>query len=178
MNRIVVVGSTGSGKTTLATGLAEILSLRHVELDALHWDPNWTPAPTDLFRERVERALDRDRWVVDGNYRKVRDLVWGRADTIVWLDYSLALIYWRLVRRTIARVHSGKELWNGNRESFREAFLSRESIFLWALKTYRRRKREYSELFQRSEYSRLAIFRHRSPPETERWLGNISRAIR
>src|SRR5579871_6058918 len=88
-HRIVVVGSTGSGKTTLARHLACRLHLAHVELDALHWDANWVPAPTPIFRERVDAALSGPAWAVDGNYSKVRDIVWPRADTVIWLDYPL-----------------------------------------------------------------------------------------
>lgn len=173
LNRVVVVGSTGSGKTTLARQLSALLTLPHVELDALNWDPNWTSAPTDVFRQRTDEASRGDRWVVDGNYSKVRDIVWRRADTLVWLDYPLAIILWRLFWRTLGRVRSGEELWNGNRESAREAFLSRDSLFLWALKTYRRRKREYPAVLTRPEYAHLIVFRHRSPGETERWLDRV-----
>src|SRR5205823_6990985 len=101
--RIVVVGSTGSGKTTLASQLARRLALPHVELDALHWEPNWTMAPLDRFRQRVEEALNGEGWVVDGGYGKVRDIVWGRAETLVWLDYGLPVILWRLLKRTLRR---------------------------------------------------------------------------
>ena len=86
--RIAVVGTSGSGKTTLAHRLAERLGIPHVELDALHWGPNWTPVAADLFRERVAQALSGEAWVVDGNYSRVRDIIWTRADTLVWLDYS------------------------------------------------------------------------------------------
>src|SRR5437016_1896693 len=81
-HRIVVIGTSGSGKTTQARHLSERLGIPHVELDALHWVPGWTEAPTDALRERVTEALAGDAWLVDGNYSVVRDIVWPRADTV------------------------------------------------------------------------------------------------
>src|SRR5215203_2020275 len=100
LQRIAVVGTSGSGKTTLARQLSGRLGLAHVELDALHWDPGWVPTPAAIFQERAAAALNSPAWVVDGNYPEVRDLIWRRADTIVWLDYGLGLILWRLTLRT------------------------------------------------------------------------------
>jgi len=171
--RIAVVGTTGSGKTTLAYRLAKLLGVAHVELDALHWGPNWTPPPIPVFRERIAQALRGDRWVVDGNYSRVRDIVWGRADTVVWLDYALPLIMGRLVWRTIRRIVTQEELWSGNREYLR-AQLSRDSILLWALQTYRRRRREYPALFEMPEYAHLAVVRLRSPRATDDWLSGLT----
>lgn len=170
----MVVGTTGSGKTTLATQLARRLGVKHVELDALHWDPNWTEAPLEVFRERVSDALSGDVWVTDGNYRKVRDLVWGRADTVVWLDYPAWVIFGRLFARTMRRAFTREELWNGNRESFRGALLSRDSLLLWALKTYRRHRREYPLLFAQPEHQHLTVIRLASPRITKRWLAQIT----
>jgi hypothetical protein len=101
-----------------------------------------------------------------------REIVWGRADTVIWLDFSLLVILARLWRRTTARIRDRAELWpgTGNRETVRNAFFSRESLFVWALKTYRRRKRQYPELFARREYARLAVHHFREPREAERWL--------
>ena len=168
--RIVVVGTTGSGKTTLASELAQQLEVPHVELDALHWEPGWTEAPTDLFRERVTRALSGEAWVTDGNYSAVRDIVWSRADTIVWLDYSLPTILYRLTRRTFRRAFTREELWSGNKERILTQFLSRDSIFLWALKTYRRRRREYPELLSSPEHTHLHLIHLHSPPQERRFL--------
>jgi adenylate kinase family enzyme len=81
--RIAVVGTTGPGKTTLARRLAQRLGLRHGERDALYWEPNWTPAATNVFQTHAAQALSGDGWVVDGNYGRVRDVIWSRADTIV-----------------------------------------------------------------------------------------------
>ncbi len=168
--RIVVVGTTGSGKTTLAGELARRLEVPHVELDALHWEPGWTEAPTDLFRERVTRALSGEAWVTDGNYSAVRDIVWSRADTIVWLDYSLPTILYRLTRRTFRRIFTREELWSGNKERVLTQFLSRDSIFLWAFKTYRRRRREYPELLSSPEHAHLHLVHLRSPRQERRFL--------
>ena len=88
----------------------------HVELDALNWEPNWTTAPTDVFRRRVTEAVRGDRWIVDGNYSDVRDVVWSRATALVWLDYSLARTLGRLFWRTFRRVFTREDLWSGNRE--------------------------------------------------------------
>jgi adenylate kinase family enzyme len=173
--RIAVIGVTGSGKTTLAQQLAAALQLAHVELDALHWGPGWTPTPADLFREKVGQALTAVAWVTDGNYSKVRDIVWQRADTVVWLDYPLPLILWRLLRRGVRRAGSQEPLWNGNRETWRGLFLSRDSLFLWALQSYGRRKREYPALLAQPAYAHLCLYHFHHPRQTARWLENVTR---
>ena len=116
-------------------------------------------AELDVFRHRVASQVSADGWVIDGNYAKVRDLVWARADTVVWLDYSFALTFARLLRRTLARIHSGEELWNGNRERFAEQFLSRDSLLVWAITTYPR----YRATFRRSWRA--------TPTATSAWSG-------
>lgn len=177
MKRIVVVGSTGSGKTTLAATLASRLDLRHIELDALHWDAGWTPAPKDTFRARTSAALAvSDRWVVDGNYSAVRDLVWDRADTLVWLDYRLPLLFWRLARRTLVRVYRKEELWNGNREDLRTHLFSRDSLFLWLVTSYGPRRREFPKVLARPELGHLEVYRFRSPRKAEEWLQQCTAA--
>jgi adenylate kinase family enzyme len=177
--RVVVVGSTGSGKTTLARQIAACFNgshMSHIELDALYWEPGWTAAAPDRFHERVERALAEGSWVVDGNYSSVREIVWGRADTIVWLDYSPWVIAARLVPRTLRRGIRGEELWNGNRERLREQLFSRDSLFLWAIKTYRRRRREFATLLRQPRFTHLAVVHLRSPQSTVAWLEHECRA--
>src|SRR6185436_20641832 len=98
--RTVIIGSTSSGKSTLAEQIATRFELEFIDLDALHWEPNWTEAPLEVFRERVSRATQAPTWVVAGNYHVVRDLVWPRAEAAIWLDYSLPRIFWQLTRRT------------------------------------------------------------------------------
>lgn len=171
--RIVVVGTTGSGKTTMARHLAGRLGLRHVELDALHWEPGWQEAPLDVFRRRVEAATAGDGWALDGNYSKVRDIYWPRADSLVWLDYGLHVILWRLWWRTLRRVTTREELWNGNRESARTALCTRDSILLWALQTYKRRRRQYRELLASPESRHLVVVHLTTPRNARAWLASL-----
>ncbi len=171
--RIAVVGTSGSGKTTLARQISQRLTISHVELDALYHEPHWTQASTHVFRKRVEQSLSSDHWVVDGNYSTVRDIIWNRADTVVWLDYPLPVILGRVVRRTLRRVVLQEELWNGNRETWQTIF-SRNSIILWVLTTYQKRRKEYPMLLTQPEYSHLKVVHLRSPKDTGAWLAKLA----
>jgi hypothetical protein len=165
--RIWVKGGSGSGKTTLARQLAQRLGLEHVELDALHHDRGWTPAPAPLLQARVRGALDDARgWVVDGNYdSKVGALVRDRAELIVWLDLPLGTKLARLARRTFRRWRTGAELWNGNRESLKGAFWGGDALFPWAVRSHFRHRSEWPRLLAGAPLVRL-----RSPREVEAWL--------
>lgn len=170
IRRICVVGTTGSGKSTLASKLARRLQLPYIELDALHWGPNWTHCTDEEMRQRADEATRSDVWVVDGNYGIIRDLTWPRAEAVVWLDYPLLLILWRLWKRTWKRVLMKETLWGTNRERLWPQFFSKDSLFLWAFQTYRRRKRTYAALIAAPEYAALKVYRFKSPRETEAWL--------
>src|SRR2546426_11974087 len=170
--RISVVGTIGSGKTTFARNASTLLGVPHVELDALHWEPNWREAPNDLFRERVKQSLQGDSWVVDGNYHQVRDIVWSRANTVVWLDYPFGTIIARLAIRTLRRILTHEKLWNSNQEHIRGLF-TRDSVFMWAIRTYRRRRRQYPALLSRPENSHLKFVRLRSTVEATRCLATL-----
>ena len=174
--RIAVIGTTGSGKTTLARQISKRLGIPHVELDALHWEPNWTEPPVEVFRKRVSQALCSDAWVIDGNYSVARDIIWSRADSIVWLDYALPLILWRLVWRTVRRIITREELWNGNREHW-QAIFGRDSLIAWALGTHPRHRRDYPVLLERPEYAHLSLIRLRSPRETNTWLACLTKDL-
>lgn len=174
MQRIVVVGVTGSGKSTLGEQLAQRLHFPFVELDALHWEANWTPAPLDIFRQRVDQALAGAQWVVGGNYSKVRDLIWTRADTLIWLDYPLYISLIRLFKRSVRRIVTQEDMWgSGNRETWRNQFFSRDSLFLWALKSARKTKKSYPKLLTQPEHAHLHVYRFKSPHDTQQWLNTV-----
>jgi adenylate kinase family enzyme len=174
MRRIVVLGTSGSGKTTLARELARRLAVPHIELDALHWEPGWTEAPLPLFRARVTEAVSQDRWVLDGNYRSVRDIAWPRADTIVWLDYSMSLVFRRVFARTMQRCWTRQELWSGNRERFWTQFFStNDSIFVWVITSWRRHRRDYPKALREQTRLGKRVIRFAQPANAERWLQGV-----
>ncbi len=175
--RVVVIGVTSSGKSTLAEHLALRFDLNFVELDALHWEPGWQEAPLAVFRDRVERALEAERWVVAGNYSVVRDLVWPKAEALIWLDYPFLTVLRQLTRRTFRRWWTQELLWGTNREPFWTHFKlwSQDSLYHWLFKTYWRRKREIPRLLSLPESGHLALVRLKEPAETQTWLEGLSK---
>jgi hypothetical protein len=111
--------------------------------------------------------------VLDGNYSRVRQIIWSQADTIVWLDYSIWVCYWRMVRRAFRRVFLRQELWSGNRETFRGQFFSKDSLFVWIHQTHGRRRQKYTTLRQENAYPHLTWIHQPTPRLTKRWLRQI-----
>ena len=177
MTRVIVIGTSCVGKTTFARSLALALSFPHVELDALYWKPNWKPTPSDEFRALIAQALCQDHWVTDGNYAVVRDLIWSRATTVIWLNYVFPLVLWRALTRTTRRVLTREELYSGNRESLRMALLSRESILWWVLTTFHRRRKQYREFFNTRPSSQLTYVELRNPSEARHFLAGLDTTV-
>jgi adenylate kinase family enzyme len=177
--RIVVVGTSGAGKTTLARHIASQLALQHIELDAINWQPGWqdlTRHDPALFCHRVGNAVRAERWVVDGNYGPVRDLVWQRATHLVWLDYDRSVVMRRVIGRSLVRVVMRTELWSGNRERWRN-FLRPSHPIRWAWSTWRRRRQETEERLMRPEYAALIVLRLRRPSEAAGVLGQLTAPV-
>ena len=167
MERVVVVGTSCSGKSTLARQLARSLESPHVELDGIHWMSGWRERPVAEVRRLAVAAAAAERWVMDGNYSVVRDIVWGRATAVVWLNYPFRVVLWRALYRTTRRVVTREELFSGNREGFRQSFLSRDSIILWAITSHRRVRREYRQILDGGDYPHLQVIELRRPAEAE-----------
>jgi adenylate kinase family enzyme len=137
-NRIVIQGASGSGKTTLATELAARRKVPHLELDGLFHQANWTELNLEEFRSSVATFVARPQWVIDGNYSHVRDIVWLHADVIVFIDLPKSQVMRQVATRTLRRLLFREEMWNGNRESFRNVISldPMKNIVVWSWTTH------------------------------------------
>ncbi len=167
--RIVVTGTSGAGKTTLARLLAAQLALPHIELDAINWQAGWRDLvrhdPPEFVR-RVTEAAQAERWVADGNYGPARDMLWRRATHLVWLDYDRPVIMRRVIARSLYRVVMRTELWpgTGNRERWRFLLQASHPI-RWAWSTWRHRRIETERRLAQPEFAHLVVMRLRRPRE-------------
>lgn len=161
MRRISVVGNSGSGKTTLAAAIAGVLQVPHLELDAVFHQPGWQPLETELFHARVAEFVAGDAWVVDGNYSAVRDLVWARADTVVWIDVSRFTVMRQLIPRSLRRLITREQLWNGNSESWRDVFCldPERSPLIWAWRSHEEYVQRYAQAQQDPAFQHLRFIR-------------------
>jgi adenylate kinase family enzyme len=175
LERIAVIGTSCSGKSTLSRNLSVILEQPHIELDALHWGPGWTPRPAEEFQGDVFRAVSAERWIVDGNYSAVlKNSVLQQATALIWLNYSFCTVFSRALIRTSRRVLLAEELYAGNRETVSKSFFSRESILWWVITTYQRRRKQYCELRESGQYQQLAWIEFRHPKEAGSFLTSLS----
>jgi hypothetical protein len=147
-HRIHLVGTSGSGKTTVARALAETLGVPHIELDALHFRENWVERPDADMLADVAAIAAQPAWIVDGNYGRVgvREVLWPRAETIIWLDLPRSTVMRQVIARTAARWWSQKPLWHGNRESLGMVLSPGHSIVWWAWSTHAKNRANYERL--------------------------------
>jgi adenylate kinase family enzyme len=174
MQRVLVVGASGSGKSVLAHSLAARLGAACVELDAIHHGPGWVPRPT--FAQDVDAATRGSAWVVDGNYSAVRELLWLRADTVVWLDLPRWLVEWQVVRRSLARWIGRIELWNGNREPSPLGWLDPEHPVRWSWTKHGQYRVKYAARFADPAWAHLSRIRLLSRAEVRTLLQMSERA--
>ena len=173
MNRIVVIGSSCSGKSTFSQLLANKKKVEYIELDQLHWLPNWEERPDEEFRVLVSEAVSSDSWVVDGNYSVARDILWPRATKIIWLNHSFRLVLYRSITRSIQRAATKKKLFAGNIESFQQTFFSRDSIILWVLKTYHQKRKNYSQILKNVEAKGITVIEFNNQSQVDDYLKSL-----
>jgi adenylate kinase family enzyme len=156
--------------------LAAALGARHIELDSIFHQPNWTPLDDDEFRRRADEATREGRWVVDGNYSAVREVVWNRADTVVWFDLPYLLVLGRTIRRTVRRAVTREELWNGNREPMSNLWSinPETSIIAWTATRHPRYRKRYADAARSPHWAHLRFVRLRSQAEAEGFLAGVA----
>jgi len=177
MRRVSIVGTSGSGKSTLGKALAARIGGEFLELDSVFHQPGWVPLPDEDFRRRVSAAVAAERWVIDGNYSgKVRDLVWARADTVVWLDLPRRTVMRRIIWRSFQRAARRTELWNGNRERWRNLFSldKEESVIAWAWTSHARNHARYAAAMADPDNASLHFVRLKNPSDVRRFLVSAS----
>ncbi|WDP92455.1 MAG: adenylate kinase [Desulfobacter sp.] len=168
MKRIAVIGTSCSGKTTFSKALSNFLGYSHIELDGLFWGENWTRRKE--FVRDVETCIQKDKWIVEGNYGKVRGAIWQRATTVIFLDLPFHIIFYRAVTRTIKRIITKEQLFSDNVETFKDAFFSIEGIPFWVIKTYRKRKLTYGALKKKDAYSHIDFIQLPSKKAVDQFL--------
>ena len=175
-----VVGTSGAGKSTLARELAEILGVPHLELDGLNHQPDWEPLPKEEFRRIVAAKAAEDGWVIDGNYSTVRPLVWARADTVAWLDLPKRTVMRQLLWRTLRRVAGRQELWNGNRERWRNFFTwnPEQSVIAWGWHKHGEYHARYAAAANDPANAHLRFVRLTSRDEISRFLDEARAEVR
>lgn len=179
MKRIAIIGTSCSGKTTLACTLSRILAIPHIELDSLFWKKNWQTEQKKKFREKVSQVVRQDIWIIDGNFSVVRDIVWEGADTIVWLNYPFHVIILQALVRSIKRIVTKEKLFGDNVESIKQTFFSKNSILYWIILSHWDYKRTYSHLLRNSKKKVIILTSNREKNEfVRKYDKSLSKRLR
>lgn len=175
MKRINVVGTSGSGKSTFSQMLADKLNYPYLEMDAMFWKPNWQESTDKEFFMTLKEKLTEDCWVLDGNYNRTAPIKWDRVDTVVWIDYSFSRTLYQSVKRALFRSITKQEIWEntGNIESFKRSFLSKDSIILWTLKTYKNNRARYQSMLSDPKYKHIKFVHITSPKMAREIISNL-----
>jgi adenylate kinase family enzyme len=171
--RVLVAGTSGAGKTTLARRIAPVIGAPHVELDALFHGPGWVPRAT--FLDDVRRFSTTSRWVTEWQYASARPLLAERADLVVWLDLPRAVVMRQVIGRSVVRSLRREVLWNDNVEPpLRSVLTDRDHVVRWAWSTYGRTARHVAAALE--ERPGLVVVRLRRHREARAWLEGPLRA--
>ena len=172
VSRINVVGASGSGKSKLAKQIAQSLKLTYFEMDEIFWLPNWQEPDDEDFFEDIDQVVQKEAWVLDGNYRRLQQIKWQRAQVVVWIDLPYLQIIWQLIKRTYLRVRNEEVLWAGNVETLGKAFSS-SSVIWYSIKNLRARHREYSAAAKTPGLAHIQFIRLRSRSEVKAFLAEL-----
>lgn len=173
MKKIIVCGTSGCGKTTLASELGSLFKLNVHDLDDYYWLPNWQEKNNAEFRNIISDITNTDAWIISGNGYGNKDITFARADTIIWLDYSFWICFSRAWSRTIFKIITKEKSCGDNYETIARQFFSKNSIFKWVITSFAKRKKQYGELFSNIQPN-VTYLRFSNPRETEKWLKSLT----
>jgi adenylate kinase family enzyme len=169
MNRILIIGTSGCGKSTLAKRVSERLQIPFFPSDEFYWEPRWKIATQDKVHRLVWNIVYQDTWILDGNFDEIHDLVWRRADCIIWLDYPLLTIFGQILTRNFRWVLTRQKIWSGNTMTLQRAISGIHHM----VNSYSQKKKKYP--FWLSEIPNIVCHRFRARDETEMWFENITK---
>jgi adenylate kinase family enzyme len=175
--RVMVVGTSGAGKSTFAARLADAAGLRYVELDLLNWGPNWynrTAEEPEAFIQSVDEATQGDDWVVAGGYSKTWPIIWSRAEHIVWLDLPRMLVMRQVIWRSLKRAFWDPEVFPGCHEG-PTRLLRYDHPIRWAWRNYRSRREGIAEKLRDPAYAHLTVHQCHSRAEADVALARLSK---
>lgn len=172
--RYLVIDTSGAGKSTFAKKMAVQTQCPYIELDSYYWGPGWQAVAPEQFKRCVVEATQGTRWIADGNYSAVREVLWSRATHVVWLNYSQFTVFSRLLWRTLSHGITGKRLSHGNRESLRMALFSKDSILLWSLSSYAKNQSKFAALRKHEDFLHLQWVEITKPLEARAFLKSIA----
>lgn len=177
--RINVIGTSGSGKSTFARELASVLDLPFFEMDRMYWKENWRAAADDELFQEVRDVTSRQRWIIDGNYTRTIPEKWKHVQLVIWIDLSFVRTVFRVTKRAIHRSFTRQELWpgTGNYETLRQSFMSKDSVIWWAISTHHRNRNKFRELFKSREYSHIRFLRLDSVKKVAKCLKGFREAM-
>jgi adenylate kinase family enzyme len=178
LERLVVVGSSGSGKTTVARALADLLGHPLLEMDSVRHRDGWDSVGGEEFSAIVSEFARQDRWVIDGNYTSLgtRDVVWPRADTVVWLDVPKRVVMTRVIWRTLRRMLTRERLWGGLREPLSNLYKRDpyQNIVVWAWTRFEGVRAKYETAMTDGSWRHATVHRLRTPGEVSRFLAGLA----
>lgn len=169
MRKVLVIGSGGAGKSTFARRLGKLLDIEVIHLDALYWNAGWVETPKPVWAKRVAELVERDAWIMDGNYSGTFDIRLKACDAVVFLDMPRLLCLWRVLKRLmIYRNRTRPDMAEGCGEKLNWEFL----LWVW---NYPKRTRPKIIDWIRENSGSKKVIRLRSPAEVERYLTNVSK---
>ena len=167
MKRVAAIGNSGSEKSTPSAVLSTWTGLLLVASDPFYWERGWKAASPHAVRQRVTEATAGGIWIIDGHFASERDVVWARADTIVWLDYPLSLVLWRVSRRNLGWFLTRQAVWSGSRMSLSRAW----SGIRHASRSFAQKRATYPAFLAKLPH--LNILHFRSPHQVNCWLSGL-----